>query len=456
MAICECIPSANIACQNQESISVAQSQCQILPDNTTMENPFYDSTLNITYWSYKLVIGCPQSPIVEPTIIYIPIYENISTEMLSVSEFILSCGRFEEVSFDFDTTITPPAGFKYVRIPVNDRYTTGTSATYRLAVLGNYPQAIQSILVQTNGADLLTFDADYQVPGEPANARLSVTKTAEVSIVDNQATINYTATVTNTGNVNLADVSYLDTINYDNENVSIGTITVDPSTINVDTSTPGTIVLSGDLGNLNMGESAVITYSVPLTGYNRPGNFVFASSTTARSGDVTNTTNTEINVEVVQFSTNAVCNVSSSNTGEFIIGISSVPSSPDSNIFITDTITVPTGVTVQFISFGSCTAVFADTGEPVLLNTDVTDRQIVITCTANIPPSGTMNYTFSLRAISTTTIQQTPGEIVNIITDVTLQDPSMQVLLGVSPLPNTVSMEAGGEAVCSNVCNVLE
>lgn len=446
--MCNCIPSTNQFCQEQNSISVAQPVCQILPDGSSQVNPYFDMMSNISYWSYKLVSVCDITQSVTPLDIYIPIYENISQEMVNVEERILSCGRFEQVPFDFENPAgtIPPLGFQYLHIPFNSRFQTGVGVNFRVSLLGNFPTASGAIFVNTN-TQLLEFDAGYLVPSEPPSPRLTVTKTGDLTIDGTSASIDYNVTVTNTGNTDLDNIMLVDTITYDSSSIVIGQITP-PAGINVDTSVPGTIRLTGDLGTLAMGESTSINYIVPIESFAVPNTFVFSSSTVASNSETQGTTNTEVAIPVVALTTGVGCMVLQNNEGEFTYSLTSVPQSPLTEIDLSASINIPDDVIIQFTSYGMCDASFI-TGGPVPLNTDVSNARIIIDCSASIPPNGTMTFTINFRVVSITSLQ---GVLQSIIDAVRLQTENSQVFLGATPIPNSTTLTVDLDASCDNVC----
>lgn len=458
---CICPPSTNIVCNSQtgtsefaDVISIAQPECVILPDNTLRSNPFYDETISTSYWAYKIVVNC-NANLFSAVNIYIPIYENIEEQELVVSERILSCGRFEEVSYNFSNPqgVTPPEGFKYINIPVSGRYTTAACVLYRLSILGDYPQVQQNIFIQERGGGIVEFTADYLVAGEPLIPRITVLKDSQVLIVNNEASIDYTVTITNTGNVDLGEISYLDIINYDGTNITIGSITVNPSSVQIDTSTNGTIRLTDIFPSLNMGQTITITYNVPIVSFATPDTYVFTSSTTATSEQSQGSkVPSTAEIQVVEFTSTANCNVIQPNSASFAFGAISIPNSPTAQLDFENTITIPSNVVVTFTSFGGCTAVFEDTGEPVPINMPITNTEIDVICSATVNSNASVEFVVSFVVVSVNILAQQMAEVVSSLDSVSLVDPSQQVLLGVAPLPNIVRVNIDSTSECSNPC----
>lgn len=440
--------ASNLVCQEQDSISITQPAMQSIPDDTQVGNPYFNMDSNISYWTYKLISLCDVTQFVIPLDIYIPIYSNVSQEMLTVDEEIISCGRFEEISFDFQSPngVTPPLGFKYLHISFDNRFGRGNAVVFRLAILGNFPTAAESIYVNTNQS-LLEFDANFLVPSEPLTPRLTVTKDGSLAINGETGIIEFNATVTNTGNTDLVDVQFLDTITYNAVDISIGTI-VPPTGLTVNTSMPGIIEIAGSIGDLTMGASIELSYEVPLEGFSRPDTFIFNSVTKASSGAVLGFVNSQLAVPVVSMGTSVRCSTMDSDSGSFSFSISSIPMSPLTEIDIEGTISIPNGVVVRFSSFSNCTGTFPD-GNPVPLNTNITDNSITLSCEATVPSSATMNYTITFDVIEISDIQ---SDIIFSLNRVELQAPNSQVYLGATPLPNQAELIISLEGNCNNNC----
>lgn len=456
---CNCRPQQNLVCVNQGSgdsnnrnnITIAQPTCVILPDSSMEENPYFDATDNYSYWSYKIVVSCTTPDDFLPTNIYFPLYTSIEQDSVTVTERIVTCGSFNEVPFTFENPsgITPPEGFKYLSIAIDNRYTNSISAVYILRIKGSYPTTSQPIYVNTNDTGVITYEGDFLIPGEPLMPRIAISKASTLFIADNQASADYVVTISNTGNTMLENIQYTDTVNYLASNITIGMVTALPEDIiNVDTSTPGTVRLTGNIPNLNPGENFVLSYNIPITSISTPDTYSFTSNATVTSNDINASVSDDLLLEAVSFTDNILCSTNTSGEGVFTIALESIQNSPESEIIVNSLMTIPSGITVRFTDFSNCTAVFSGTENPVPLNMDITDSIIAIRCDVVISPRSTTNipirYTITRSMVS--------GSQLNLISyefdSLTLANPSTQVLLNATPIPDSNGVEIGIEAEC--------
>lgn len=453
---CECPPSKNRVCKSIESlgnlISVTQPECVNLADGSLEVNPYIDTSNNRSYWAYKVVVNCNDCKY-SPRFIYILINENIMYEDLQIEERIITKQEFKVIDYIFESPpeVTPPRGFKFVKISVQGRYTTGTCALYRFSINGIYPVAIQPIYVITIDEEFLYFRAPYDVPGLSLNPRIVVTKQADVIIDNNDASIEYEVNIMNTGNSVLTNVMYDDTIRYDGQNIRIGQITVVPDFINIDTSVGGEIRLFGDIGTLEIGESFEIRYVVPILNFSQPNIYSFVSNVIASSGDVKGITNNIAQIEVVEFITANVCEIPSEDIVEFVNSLKLVEGSPKSKVMTRSVVNIPEGVVVKVLDFSGCKAYYADDQQEVEVGDIVTNRQIVVECIEEIIPNSISFNVIKLQIISID-VANIPYEIVNRFESVELLYPDKQVSLGAFPLPNIVQVLVGIESICNNPC----
>lgn len=448
--MCDCIPASNITCGSDNEIGLAQPTCQELPDGTTNTNPYFDSPNNISYWTYKILNLCN----IFGREIFIPIYSGIPIESITVDELILTCGRFEQIPFDIENPpgVTPPEDFQYLHISLGTRFTQANTGVYRLAIVGNYPATPQALYVIDVLGEVLEFNFDYLVPSEPQFPRLAVTKQGVVNANGNQGSIDYTVTVSNNGNTDLTDVMINDTTSYDGLSITIGAITTTPP-LDVDVSMPGTIRITGNLGDIAEGESVVITYTVPIENVADPNSYSFNSATSAMNTDTQASIDTTVLVEAVQLGISLMCDINTAFDGTFDLLLTNIANSPRFNISLMSTILIPTDITVQFVSFAACVATYATTGEPVPLNTDITGRAINIQCDAVLPPSITNRELIELRVISSSA-DSTGSNIPLTIQNAILTTPDVdQIFLGTVPnLPIIRNINVSVDTDCENPC----
>lgn len=289
------------------------------------------------------------------------------------------------------------------------------------------------------------------MPQCPPTGKLAISKKCSETIANNQATLYYNLTVANTGNSPLLNVQYLDLITIPLA-LTPGVITVTPATLIVDTSTPGLIRISGNLGTLNPGAVVNITYTIPIIAISEPGRYLITNTAIATATGTQATATCSANIKAVRLDTQKCCVVTDTNKGAFRISVSSIGLSPDIAVDISDEIFIPAGINIQFNSFDGCTATFADTGTPVPLNINIAGpRRISIFCSNLSIPTGNIvqkNIAFTLISSSV------PGttNIENSLLSVTPTHPEEQVFLGAGTLPARADIQVQLSMSCLKPC----
>jgi len=456
---CTCVPYENLCCCFQSGITVTQPLCQTLPNGSVVTNPCYDSVDKISYWTYKIITDCGQQTRGVSSI-GIPVCETLHGALLSVEEKIDGCGPFTSVAFELIKTDpnfgTAPPGFVFLKITTEGRYDTGVCVVYRLSISGNFPVGIQPISIKA-ATNILDFNCDpencYKVPRCPDIGRLLVVKECTKVIENGEVFLDYSILVNNIGNITLNNILYNDRITYDGANLTIGTIIVDPPTLNVDTSTPGLIIISGNLGSLSPGDAIPITYRIPITSISSPGTYLVSNTATVESEEgIEASDSCSLEIEAVRLMGEKCCTSTGLDTFDFRLRVINVGNSPETQVSIEDTFVLPPGVTIQFTSFDGCSAVFSDNLAPVPLNTNITNRTIIITCeNLTVPQGGSVTKNIGIRIVSTTAFTS-PVDILNILTDVIFLNTDEQILLGIDNVPTTASIQVVGNAQCLNPC----
>jgi uncharacterized repeat protein (TIGR01451 family) len=280
--------------------------------------------------------------------------------------------------------------------------------------------------------------------------KLTIDKTCGSNIVNNQATLTYQVNVHNTGNASLDNVQFNDTVNIPQQ-LTLGAIVVTPPTLTVDTSTAGTVKISGNLGTIAPGGVVPITYTIPVTGVTVPGRFVSTNTATASATGTQASASCSSSLDVVKLAL-AKCCVISGNQFSFTVSASSVGLSPGVLINGTDTLVIPAGVTIQVLQFTGFTAVFSGTNIPVPINTNITGPASIDFSITNvlIPAGGSVQQSVGNILVSSTVVGSSP--IVNTITGVTPVNPGGQVFLGAAPLPTSATINVTLGMACSNPC----
>ena len=471
---CNCIPYTNLCCYPPQSgISVMQPTCQLLANPcgiggpTVVNNPCYCSSTNKSTWSYKFFTECSPGPTINGISHFlIPICKNISIDQVTVEEKVDTCGEFSSLTPNVDFFVTnkdgnpdqnfgpSPEGFNWLKVEVNGRYDKGVCVLYRVTITGNFPPVNESIRVKA-GQNKLTFcglHPCFLVPGCPGT--LNVTKKCSTVISNNTATLHYDVIVQNTGGQPLNNVQYTDTISFDSTKLTLGTPVINPSPPLNFTTGVGTVTILGTFPVINAGASIPITYDIPVVSISQPGIFTVSNTATASAEGTTSSDSCSTTVDPVKVSGNKCCNVANGNEVTFIITLSSVGSSPATTLSITDNLVIPPEVTVQFDSnsFNECTATL--NGNPVPLNTDITNAVIAITCNnVSVPAGGNVQIPITLKVTSTSAFV-TPVLITNTLLTATGTNPN-QIFLPPDNIPATASVKIMGFVTCNNICPVL-
>ncbi|MDF2537532.1 MAG: hypothetical protein K0S76_553 [Herbinix sp.] len=452
---CSCTPYSLLCCCGpQNGISVIQPACQNLPDGSVVNNPAYVPSLNQSFWTYKFMTDCSTTAR-GISGIAIPICQLINATTLIVSEKIDGCGTFTPVDYTLTTNDpnfgTAPSGFQFVKIETDDRYDKGVTVEYRLEIVGDYPIAIQPINVKA-ATSIYVFDCDcFQVPQCNPEGKLSLTKTCSNTIINNQATLNYHLSVDNIGDGTLDNVQFNDVITIPT-NIKVGSITVTPETLTVNTSPAGQIFISGNLSTIEAGGGIIINYTIQITGVTAPGNYVVTNIATASALNTQDSANCSTHLNVVQLVTVKCC-VIEGNKAMYRFTISSVDLSPNVTIDIVDNLFIPGGITVRFTSFGDCVATFANTEEQVPLDIDITGPlRILITCNnVLVPQSGSIHKDVSFLLISSSFVGVSIIE--NEVESVTPTVSENQLFLGAGALPVKAFMNVELSIECTNPCS---
>jgi hypothetical protein len=419
-----------------------------------VNNPAFVANLGKSFWTYKFFTDCTQSTRAISNF-GIPICAVVSSENLIVSEKIDGCGGFVLVPFTLtanDPNLGPaPSGFQWVKVETSGRYDKGVSVEYCLEIVGDYPTAIEPIKVKAAN-NVITFDCGcFQVPLCPPQGQLQITKKCGHTIIKNQANLNYSVEVTNVGNGQLTNVQYLDTIVIPIR-LNLGTITVTPPNLSINTSIPGLVKISGNLGTIPPGGSVPITYSVPMATVTEPGKYLITNTANASASGTQSSATCTSNLDVVKLTAAKCCSGTTGNKVVFTLTISSVSTSPSVTVTILDNLSIPAGITVEFSDFAGCSAVFSGTGTPVPTNTPITGPVgIDIRCENVVVPGGGSYIKVGTLFVTGSTVIGSSA-IVNTITNVVPVDPTAQVFLGVSPIPVSAQVNVNLAVVCQSPC----
>ncbi len=291
------------------------------------------------------------------------------------------------------------------------------------------------------------------MPSCPPSGKLVIIKNCEEVIKDNKVTLKYSFDITNQGNASISIVQGTERIVFDANSFTIGTIIVTPPSLNVDTSTPGIIVVTGTVGPIQPGEVIKVTIEVPIQSIAAPGIYLVDANTTAVAADTSATASCVLNIDAVQLLADKCCSVTEGNKGAFRITVASVGSSPQTSVGIVDQLAIPQDVIVQFQDFDGCAATFGD-GSPVPLNSNVTNATISVKCSPlTVPMGGSVQKNIKFTVVSTTSFQS-PSVITNTLQEVSFLNEATQIFLGVTPVPVSASVNVLGTVLCQKPCSV--
>lgn len=452
---CECSPYQNLCCCGPiNGISVVQPACQNLPDGRVVNNPAYVPEWNKSYWTYKFIADCGKDTKAISNF-GIPVCETLIKENITVYEKIDGCGSFVSVPFSLtknDPNLGPaPVGYQWLKIENQNRYETGVSVEYRIELLGDYPVSAQPIKVKAGNA-ISTFSCSncFLVPECNPQGKLVITKECNHTIKNNQAVLNYKIIVNNVGNAPLDNVQFSDTIFIPNQ-LTLGAIVVTPATLTVNTSTPGQIIISGNLGTIIPGGSVTITYQISIANVTTPGKYQISNTANVAAEGTKDSATCHTNLDVVQLKAEKCCKIEG-NTGVYTLTIASVGLSPDVVVNIYDHMDIPSGVTVKFLNLSGCEGYFTGTNNPVPTNTNISGPVgIDIVCrNALVPAGGSYQKVGSFVLVASSVVGS--ATVMNTITDVVPVDPDAQIFLGTIGIPAVAPIDVNLSMTCNKPC----
>lgn len=443
---CNCLPSNNLVCGPViTSIGVYQSDCQLLPSNEIVVNPYYDQDNNRSYFTYSFLLDC-DGPILE---VYFLVCENIDSQLI-IDYRVQSCGYFvnTEYSYQNPPNVFPPPGLRYVRVVVNGAYDPGVAVVYRLSILGNYINDTRgSIAVMTRGG-LSLYTNPYIIPGCNDEPQVSVGQDVVVDINENKARLLYRTIISNTGDSDLTNLVMLNDISYD-QNVIIGDITTIPDNVEINI-LEELIELSLRIPLLPIGQSMEIYYDIPLD-FEAPGTYDFISFVLVAEEDssVMDTAITETSMESVELNTNIICNTDE-DTIELCINIANIQGSPTTRINVFNMYTLFEDYTVEFLSFGGCQGQFSngnivETNVPIQVNDD-----IMITCLDMLlTENTTLRIEIKLRILDIGLDIEPLPRMELYLNDISIMGGLPQVLIQPGNIPKSTGIDTFNSIICN-------
>lgn len=452
---CACSPYGNLCCcGTQDGNTVVQPLCQTLPDGLVVNNPAYVLSLNKSFWTYKFLTDCDSLTRGISSFV-IPICREINGDNITVEERIDGCGVFTAVPFELKLSDPKfglaPTGFQFLKVETDDRFDKGVSIEYRISIIGDYPEVVEFISLKA--ADVIyTFGCPncYIVPGCVLEGKLLVSKQCGTVIINNQATLQYSVHVDNVGKATLDLVEFEDIV-FIPEQLTTGTVTVDPATLNIDKSVLGQVRIYGDLGAIDPGGRVTVTYTIPIASISDPGRYTINNTAKAAATGTISTDTCQTSFDAVQLRADKCCSVNGS-TGTFTLTVSGVGNTPDTVVDIYDRLDIPTGVTIQFRSLSGCEGYYAGTQNPIPLDTDITGPASfdIICRNALVPAGGSYTKTGSYILVSSSVVGT--STIVNSITNVIPVNVDNIIYKGTQNLPAAASIAVELSQTCTTPC----
>ena len=450
---CICIPYTNICCCGPTGgICVVQPTCQRLLDGLVYQNPVYLPELHKTFYTYKTMTDCAAATRGISTIV-IPICSKITAQNVVVYEKINCCTLFEEIEFEIVTSDpffgTPPDGFNFLKIETSGRYDKGVCTVYLIEMLGDFPTASEDIQIKAANNKLIFDCGCFLMPACPPEGKLALEQKCSKSIVDNQLFLSYEVNVSNVGAAAIDDVLFEDIIFY-NTSFGIGSITTDPP-LDIDTSTPGEIKLSGNLGTLEPSAVRIIRIDVETDAFTQPGEFTFTNMSKATGGSQEQSATCDSVVKVVKLIGDKCCVVEGGQV-RFIFSIANAQGSPATTIDYSDRMVIPEGLIVKFLDFDGCTATYEDSGLPVPLNTDIEGAVSIILSCSGVPLGQSTTFSKNILLEIVCVMSSRVMSLVNTLRQTALSNPDEELLLPVENIPVSAEVAVQYSTECKNPC----
>jgi hypothetical protein len=325
-------------------------------------NPSYVPALASSFWTYQLIIDCTLLPGGVKSIA-IPIGKSIKKQLIKVTEKIGPYNNFQPVDFLLSKRDPAfglaPAGYHWLVIENSGRYCHGLSVVYQLEILGDYKTEALPGYVKTM-KNVIPFGCPGPlVPKCAARGALNILHSCSAVLDSRPAVLIFTQDICNSGTSPLKDVQYYAVIQIPSE-LEIGAVTVSPAELSADTSAPGKITITGNLGTIAQGQTLRITSRLPVIAVAKPKRYAIpelCQSFFCRSGK---RFNVFIAAGSCELSVQKCCRVIENNRGNYRRCLN-VDYSPDTAVNLEDRLSIPAGVTIRFNDFGVCGAVFFPT-----------------------------------------------------------------------------------------------
>lgn len=368
---CNCIPYLNRHYSTSKGgIWVTMPQCQIIPEQVSpVNNPCFEG--NKSYWSYNFFIEASDDSLNSAvTSFAIPICKEITLTQIFVLEKLSGAVQYVQRPFELKGSlnkgnefIMAEEGFQYIIINVDERFSTGLSAEYRLELEGDFPEVLQDIYVSRKMTDGNIFTVGrFIVPGCPPPDELSIIKNCGTNLDKGTALLNYEIIIKNTGGSPARNVQFMDTIGYDGLNLMFGEVKVQSENINPDIiSMPSLVEIKGQLGDIAAGTSVMVKYSIPIINIMRNGIFEFTNvATVVNNRGALVQSNCTLQLEASELRTEISKAIQDDNSIIFTVQLAGSSNYPSSNVKFEGELMVDEGLRLEIKKLGSFSAMSED------------------------------------------------------------------------------------------------
>lgn len=443
-----CRPPNNIICKSFlttiDSNIIAFPRCQRIPStSTSVTNPYYDASNNISYYTYKVGIqGC--STVM--SFFTLLVCNTIPISNIRVTANIGVCNSEVELQV-FDVEMAAPMGFKYIGINTEDLIIGGSMGIFIIQINGRYSEGtvLGDFIVTVDQQDYRVFD-EWIVPTCSTGPKIVVNKDCLAVVENNSAHVDFNVQVSNTGDTDTNRVLFTDTITYPPGNTIIGNIFTIPNDIMVDASIPGIIRLRYEIDPIEPQGVFDLFYRVDIDDFLQGGSYLFRNIAIANDGEIQGSDSCEARIEVADISPDLICNILSDNRSQLIYRALNNMDSPTTEVNIKGTISIPTNITIEFISSNACVPIYESTNIPVEVGDYISGNRLLIDCTGVLSPMGMLDFIFNFDIISTSF----DGGIIAATYDSlsVVREDQISIIDGLLPINSNISVS--NDLICVN------
>lgn len=397
---CNCSPAINLQSSfidiNNEIYNLASyftfPECQILPNGERVSNPFYDTANNISYYTYQYANQCGMAAV---SSVEVPICGTIPVENVIVEGRFGICPDFVPLSI---IGIRNPGGeVATLEFDVEELQDGAAPAIYRVAIVGRYEMGSTSVqvpfveLADNDGGPAQRVQWPYA--SCPQAPRITLFKECRAEIESNNVTVVYDIVLSNTGNEELTNVVFTDQISYPSVNINVDTVTVMPADVAIDVTVAGIIRLTQTIEVLGVGQSITYEVRIRIGSFTQGGLYSFANMAQGQSGFLMGMDNCTVNVNVQELSPRLCCTTfPDTNRGSFSYGATNSLTSPETEVRVIGTLSIPSSLQIQFVDFGNCLVTFTGTQDLVSLLTPLSGISVTVDCVGSLPSGGIVEF----------------------------------------------------------------